>query len=44
MNAAYPPWLALYLRLQAELNALSSVAIEVPALRERAEALRKALG
>jgi capsule polysaccharide export protein KpsE/RkpR len=44
MTAAYPPWLVLYLRLQAELNTLSSVTIEVPALRARAEALRKALG
>jgi hypothetical protein len=39
-----PPWIALYLRLQAELNTLSSVAIEVPELRPAAAALRKALG
>ena len=43
-DAAYPPWLALYLRLQSELNALGSVSIEVPALRPAFERLREALG
>ena len=43
-SAAYPPWLALYLRLQAELNALASVSIEVPALRPAFERLKEALG
>ena len=43
-NAAYPPWLALYLRLQAELNTLASVSIEVPALRPAFKRLREALG
>jgi hypothetical protein len=37
------PWLALYLRLQAELNALGSVSIEVPELRPAFERLRRAL-
>jgi hypothetical protein len=37
-------WLGLYLRLQAELNALGSVSIEVPELRPAFERLRRALG
>jgi hypothetical protein len=36
-------WLGLYLRLQAELNALGSVSIEVPELRPAFERLRRAL-
>lgn len=44
VGAFMPPWLLLLARWQAELNVLSSVAIEVPALRPRAKALREALG
>jgi hypothetical protein len=36
-------WLGLFLRLQAELNALGSVSIEVPELRPAFERLRDAL-
>ena len=41
---ASPPWLLRMMQLQFHLNCLSSVAIEIPALRPKAEALRKELG
>lgn len=37
-------WLLRLMQLQFQSNCISSVAIEVPALRRKAEALRKALG
>jgi hypothetical protein len=44
MSSAAQIWLRLLERIQFQSNCLSSVAIEVRALRPRAEALRKALG